>query len=506
MELRDYLRIFRAHWLGMLAVIVGAVVLAFGWTLTQPKVYTADATALVRTTGGDELGTVSLGNSIASQRVKTYVEIGQSRSVADRVITELDLAKSPDSLINQVSITNPIDTTSLKVTANGSSPEQSRDLAEAWVRAMIAEVNKIESGEPDKTGSVFLSAVDSARLPSSPSSPNTKLALAIGALVGLALAIGYGLLRYTLDRRIRSVEAVERETGVAVVGTVPEEKTFTADDRLIPFDGGNSANSSKAHLFAIAEAMRELRTNIQFMDVDNPPRVMVITSPLPGDGKSTTASNLAITLASSGQKVVLIDGDLRRPMIDTVFGLPKGAGLSDVLAGRAELADVAHRVGGNGRLLVIGAGKIPPNPSEVLGSARMKELLEAISREAIVIIDAPPLIPVTDAAVLAHSTDGAIVVATVGKTTFEVLGKALSNLERAGARALGIVLNRVPRRGSGAAYYGYQYHGDYYRVEKPEEETAQLLAGTPSSEPVRSEPAAREDDGAPLRRSTHRAS
>ena len=160
-----------------------------------------------------------------------------------------------------------------------------------------------------------------------------------------------------------------------------------------------------------------------------------------------------------------------------------------------------ERVGGNGRLLVIGAGKIPPNPSEVLGSARMKELLEAISREAIVIIDAPPLIPVTDAAVLAHSTDGAIVVATVGKTTFEVLGKALSNLDRAGARALGIVLNRVPRRGSGAAYYGYQYHGDYYRVEKPEDEAAQLLASTPSSEPVHTEPAARDDDGAPLRRS-----
>ncbi|HTN56249.1 MAG TPA: polysaccharide biosynthesis tyrosine autokinase [Microbacterium sp.] len=503
MELRDYLRIFRAHWLGMGLIIVGVVVLAFGWTLVQPKVYTADATAIVRATGTDDLGMISLGNNIANQRVKTYVELGSSRAVAGRVIEELGLEQSPESLVGQVSVANPIDTTSLRVTADASTPEQARDIAETWVRAMAAEVNILETADAAVQGTVFLSPLDSARLPGSPSSPNTRLALAIGALVGLALAVGYGLLRYTLDRRIRSVESVERETGVAVVGTVPEEKTFTADDRLIPFDGGNSANSSKAHLFAIAEAMRELRTNIQFMDVDNPPRVMVITSPLPGDGKSTTASNLAITLASSGQKVVLVDGDLRRPMVDTIFGLPKGAGLSDVLAGRAELADVAHRVGTSGRLLVIGAGKIPPNPSEVLGSARMKELLEAIAREAIVIVDAPPLVPVTDAAVLAHSTDGAIVVATVGKTTFEVLGKALGNLERAGARPLGIVLNRVPRRGSGAAYYGYQYHGDYYRQED-DADSGDFSVGPDA---VKS---AFENDGAPSdaprRRSTHRAS
>ncbi|MFD5224644.1 polysaccharide biosynthesis tyrosine autokinase [Microbacterium sp. NPDC058342] len=503
MELRDYLRVFRAHWLGMLLIIVAAVVLAFGWTLTQPKVYSADSTAIVQaTTGSDDLGMQSLGNNIANQKVKTYVELGSSRSVAARVIEELALDESPDGLVSTISVTNPLDTTSLRVTANASTPEKARDIAEAWVRGMAAEVNDIESGDATKQGAVFLRPVDSARLPASPSSPNTRLALAIGGLIGLALAIGYGLLRYTLDRRIRSVESVERETGVAVVGTVPEEKTFTADDRLIPFDGGNSASSSKSHLFAIAEAMRELRTNIQFMDVDNPPRVLVVTSPLPGDGKSTTASNLAITLATSGQKVVLIDGDLRRPMVSTIFGLPKGAGLSDVLAGRAELADVAHRVGGNGRLLVIGAGKIPPNPSEVLGSARMKELLEAIAREAVVIIDAPPLIPVTDAAVLGHSTDGAIIVATVGKTTLEVLGKALGNLERAGARALGIVLNRVPRRGSGAAYYGYQYHGDYYRLENDDEPTSTITGLT---DQAFSEPEAEPDDQ-PRRRSTHRSS
>ncbi|WCM56083.1 polysaccharide biosynthesis tyrosine autokinase [Microbacterium sp. EF45047] len=367
-------------------------------------------------------------------------------------------------------MTNPLDTVSLKVTAQASSPEQARDIAEAWVRGMAAEVNLLETGDEETPGSVYLVPIDSALLPSAPASPNTRLALAIGGLIGVALAFGYAMLRYTLDRRIRSVDSVERELGIAVVGTIPEEKSFTADNRLIPSDGATSTRSSNAHLFAVAEAMRELRTNIQFMDVDNPPRVIVVTSPLPGDGKSTTASNLAITLAANGERVVLIDGDLRRPMIATIFGLVEDVGLSDVLVGRAEIAEIAQRVPGHPNLVVVAAGKLPPNPSEVLGSARMRDMLAAVSREAVIIVDAPPLIPVTDAAVLTQHADGAIVVATVGRTTFEVLSKALSNLERASARALGVVLNRVPRRGSGAAYYGYQYHGDYYRSEAEEAE------------------------------------
>lgn len=490
MDLREYLRVFRAHWLGMVLITLLGVAVAFGWTLLQPKVYTADASAIVQatpssnSTGGDNISNAMLGNNLASGRVKTYADLGGSRAVAIGVIQELKLDTTPEQLVKNVTVTNALDTVTLKVSANAGTPEKARDVAEAWVRSMAAEVNRLETEDPNTKGSVYLNPVDQARLPDSPSSPNTKLALALGALVGLAVAVGYGLLRYTLDRRIRSVEQVERETHVAVVGTIPEEKTFTADNRLLPFDGGTSRSSGSAHLFGIGEAMRELRTNIQFMDVDNPPRIIVVTSPLPGDGKSTIASNLAVTLASSGQPVVLIDGDLRRPMINTVFGLPKGAGISDVLAGRASITEVAQRFG-NGQLLVVTAGKVPPNPSEVLGSSRMRELLKSIAREAIVVIDAPPLIPVTDAAVLAHSADGAIVVGTVGKTTYEVLGKALGNLDRAGARPLGIVLNRVPRRGSGATYYGYQYTGEYYRSDDDQ--------GLPSGE-VRSGPMRRQEN------------
>jgi capsular exopolysaccharide synthesis family protein len=158
---------------------------------------------------------------------------------------------------------------------------------------------------------------------------------------------------------------------------------------------------------------------------------------------------------------VLIDADLRRPMVASLFGLPEGAGLTDVLTERAEIADVAHSVGESRNLVVIGAGRIPPNPSEVLGSLKMRELIQNLAKHAFVIIDSPPLLPVTDAAVLATNADGAVVVVSAGKTTYEMMHKALENLEKARARALGVVLNKVPKRGAGATYYGYQYQGEY---------------------------------------------
>jgi capsular exopolysaccharide synthesis family protein len=467
-ELKDFLRVVRAHWAGIALITVLGVVVALAWTLVQPKVYTADASGIVAVSGGEEEGASFTNNSLATAKVPSYVELGSLRSVADYAIQELGLDTTPEALVNRVEVSNPTETLVIRVDAQGSSPEGARDLAEVWIRGMEREVNLLETGDAERSGEIFLSPRDSARLPASPSSPNTQLNLAVGLLAGLVLALGYALVRNYLDRRVRSVEDVEREAGVAVIGTVPAEKTLTDEDRLIidPATGG-----SADRLFALSESLRALRTNIQFTDVDNPPQAIVITSPLPGDGKSTIAANLALTMAANGRRTVLIDGDLRRPMQSTVFNLPSGAGLTDVLAGRAELDDVVHPVGESGNLMVIAAGSVPPNPSEVLGSESMRRLIEEIREEAFVIIDAPPVVPVTDAAVLSTATDGAVVVATVGTTTYDVLGKALGNLSKVRGRALGVVLNRVPRKGMGAAYYGYQYSGKYYRSTESDSKT-----------------------------------
>jgi len=466
LELRDYVRILRAHWIVIIvATIVGAGA-AFGWSAMQPRVYSADTTGIVTSVGGDGTsGSALVGNQLAQSRVKSYLNLGSWRAVAEHAIDELGLDTSPDVLVNQVTVTNPVDTTALKVTATGSTPESAQNLAQAWLDGMAIEIEKLEGGTSTTPAAISLMVGDSARLPTEPSSPNTRLNVIIGALVGLALGLVYAFVRHTFDRRVRHPRDIERETGVSVIGTLPLEKSMADERQVIDF----SLESQHGVSHHTIEAMRELRTNLQFIDVDNPPRVIVVTSAVPGDGKSTVSVNLASSLAAAGQWAILIDCDLRRPVIADIFGMSHDVGLTDVLAGRADLQDVAHRPSRDVPLAVVGAGRIPPNPSELLGSHRMRDFLAEISKSAIVILDSPPVLPVTDAAVLAAGADGVLIVVSSGKTTFDMLQRAIDNITRTTGRVLGVVLNRVPRKGAESAYYGREYYGAYERYAQKDE-------------------------------------
>ncbi len=463
MEFKSQLRVLRAHWLIIVVcTLIGAAGLGL-WAQLQPKVYTAEASGYVAVTASSsDAGSALIADNLAKAKVKSYIDVGSWRAVAESAITKLGLETTPEALIGQVTVTNPIDTVNINVRADAGTPEGARDLAQAWLAGLSEQVAKLDQSADETDGTIRLVEGDSARLPDAPSYPNTRLMILFGGLAGLMAALIYAFARHALDRRIRSVEALERETDIAVVGTIPFEKSFSSDRRLLPVSG----TAMPRGLFGISEAIRELRSNIQFMDVDNPPRVLVMTSPLPGDGKSTTSANLALTIAQSGQPVYLIDADLRRPMLASIFGVIEGAGLTDILARRATVDDVAQDVGVVG-LRMIAAGRVPPNPSELLGSARMRDLLTQLSQDAIVILDAPPLLPVTDAAILSTQADGAIVVVSAGKTTFDLLKRATATVDKVGARVLGIVINRVPKRGGG--YYDDRYAREYYASTVPDE-------------------------------------
>ena len=450
MELQDYLRIFRAHWLAIGLITVLGAVLAFGWTYTQPKVYTANGSAMVTAGSSNSPTEAMIGNQVALSRVTSYLDIARSRLVAEHARQTLGISTSPDSLVGRVSVSNPADSAVLRVSATGASPQEAKDLVEAWIGGMTAVVHDIENPAGVAGDSIVqLQTLDSAVLPGAPSSPNVKLAVALGLLVGFALGVTYALIRSALDKRLRNAASIEREFDTAVLGTIPL-------DTAIAKKGVASVQPD----FHTAESVRQLRTNLRFMDVENPPRIVVVTSCLPGDGKSTLAIQLASAIAESGQRVVLVDADLRRPSLAQYLGLVPDAGLTDVLVGRAALTEMLQPYGDTGNLWVLAAGMIPPNPSELLGSDAMRATLRSLPEDTFVLVDTPPLLPVTDAAILTARTDGALVVTRAGRTTIDQLDKALLNLDRVKGRALGVILNGVTRGARNESYYGYEYRYD----------------------------------------------
>lgn len=458
-DLRHYVRVVLNYWRGILGILLICVLLSFVWTLTQPRIYAASSSGLVIATDSESVGNALAGDSLAKSKAVGYKSIAGTRTVADKVIKDLKLNETSDDLLGRIEVSVPTNTAEIRITASSQGATESRDLADAWVVSLAEQVKELEEaamGSGRGNPAVKLQPLGQAVLPSSPVSPNTKLILALGGVIGLALGLGYAMVRNHLDRRIRSAEALEA-LGVSVVGTVPEDKRLVGQ-RAVVENGIINHGDRAAHAFS--ESLRELRTNLNYIDVDNPPRIIVVTSSVPGEGKSSVTANLAVAIASTGRNVVLVDADLRRPVQSELFDLIGGAGLTDVLSHTADLEDVLQPFGPVPNLQVLGSGRIPPNPSELLGSRAMKSLLQELSSDAVVLVDAPPLLPVTDAAVLSTSADGVLVVVRAGSTTTDEAGKALQNLRKVDANVLGAILNQVPTKGAGAAQYGY--YGKYY--------------------------------------------
>lgn len=478
LDLAEYLNILRVYWKAIVAFTLLATVASAGWTVLQPKVYSSDSSGIVVTPGSDNVSLALAGDSLAKAKVKNYESVAKSRLVADRVIQALDLKTTADALLGSISVKVPLDTAEIRVTAQSTDPATAQRVADAWVNGLAAQVEAIETApSPDAAGSspsaetaVRVLPLGKAVLPTSPTSPNTKLNLALGALVGLALGVAYALIRRHLDRRIQKAADIERLFGVPVIGTLPVDHRLDGKSTIV--DAGTAAQLHDAG-GAMAEALRELRTNLSFLDVDQPPRIIVVTSSMQAEGKSTVTANLAVTMAAAGENVVVVDGDLRRPTLVDVFNLVPGVGVTDVLTGTAQLADVLQPWGALPNLSVLGSGRIPPNPSELLGSRAMKNMLNTLAKDAVVLIDAPPLLPVTDAAVLSRVADGAIVVIRTGRTTQEQLDQSLGNLEKVKGRVLGAVLNYVPIKGRDA----YSYYGTYASAPMPPSAGTEPVAG-----------------------------
>lgn len=448
LELKDYLRIIRRNWIWVVACALIGILGAGAVSLLMKPSYRSETKLFVALQNSGTVSELQQGNAFSQARVQSYVKTVTTPTVLQPAIDSLDLDVTPQSLAQSIVATSDVNTVLISISVQNESPVQAAAIAQSVSRSLIAAVDELEKPSDGGTSPVKLSIVTPATAPASPHSPNVQLNLFLGLLVGLAAGVGLAVLRAILDTRIRGEADLRRVTDAAVLGGI----TFDTDAVKKPL------LTQSAHQSPRAESFRQLRTNLQFAHVSNESKTVLVTSSVPGEGKSTTATNLAIALAQAGQSVALVDADLRRPMIADYLGLERNAGLTTALIGKADANDLLQSWGDD-QLYVLASGQIPPNPSELLGSEKMKQLI--IRLETVfdaVIIDAPPLLPVTDAAVLAQQVGGVVVVVGTQKVRTGDLEKSLAALEMVQADLLGIVLNRLPVKGPDSyAYNSYSY-------------------------------------------------
>jgi receptor protein-tyrosine kinase len=407
--------------------------------------YTSATQLFVSTRDTGSTSDVFQGGQFSQQRVTSYAELLTGDELATRVVDRLDLDMTPRELASKITATAVADTVLINVEVTDPSAEQAQRTAEAVGREFITFVGELETPE-DGPSPVRLRVTDPPEVPESPSSPQILRNVVLGSLAGLLVGAGLAILRARLDQSVKDPDEAGRLAGAPVIGTVLRDEAL---DKQHTIDRVPSTRT--------AEDYRQLRNNLQFLNVDEPPKVIMVTSALPSEGKTTAVVNLGLTLADAGQRVIIVEADLRKPKVARYLRMVGGVGLTNILAGSADLDDVVQRHA-TGDLSVIASGPTPPNPGELLSSSHMAALLEKLrGANDFVLIDAPPLLPVADSSGLAPFVDGVLISVRYGSTRKEQLQQAAATLERVGATTLGVILNIVPPKAELATAYGYGY-------------------------------------------------
>jgi capsular exopolysaccharide synthesis family protein len=446
MTYRDYLlSLRRGWWIVLLGLVLGGALSGLIIVTATPR-YEATTQLFVSTSGSSDLATAVQGNEFTQQRMASYAQLLAGRDMAKEIIDRLDLAMSSDDLISEIEATAVPDTVLLDVVVTDPSPERALAIAEAVAPEFRDLVTDLETPEGATTSPVKVTVVTTPELPTSPSSPRVPRDLGIGLGLGLLAGVGAAVARARFDTAVRDTGAVTEAVDAPLIGAV------ICDSKL-----GETHVLSDDDTSAAAEGFRHIRTNLQFLQVDAPPRVILVSSALPDEGKSTVAANLALTLARAGRSVVLVEADLRRPRVARYLGRVSGVGLTNVLNGTAGLEDVLQPSGDDGPTF-LAAGPTPPNPSELLSSAAMSDVVSRLLEQAdMVLLDGAPLLPVADAVGLAPRVDGVLLCVRFGRTKREELSLAREVLDRVGAATLGAVVTFVPPRTAGSLSYSYGY-------------------------------------------------
>ena len=453
MDLHDCIEVLRKRWrwavLG-LVVAVGVSVLA---TVLMPRKYTSQTQLFFATTGAQSNADINEGSSFTQQQMKSFAQVATSRSVLQPVIDKLDLGVTPAKLAQRITATVGANTVVMDLSVEAASPQSAQLIAGELSNQLVTVVEGLSPVRADGTAFIKVSTIAAPNLPIAPSSPQPLRNIALGVLIGCVLGIALAFLVESVDTRVRTRGDVER-FGVPLIGSLP---SAGADDRA-----GLIGNADTTTPWA--EAVRRLRTNLQFATATARGCVFQFTSAIPGEGKTTTSVATAVALAATGVRVLLVDADLRNPSVARTMGIESHVGLTTVLVGSARLEEVVQPWLDT-TLDVLPLGHRAPNPSELLGSDQMAGLIkEMADAYDIVIIDTPPVLPVTDTVVLTRFTSGVLFVACANRLRRPEMSTALESLRQVDAKVLGVVVNRLDDHHDG---YGYGY-GSSHRPAGPE--------------------------------------
>jgi capsular exopolysaccharide synthesis family protein len=493
--LRTYLMVVRrrAWWIACVALL--GLATSIGLALTEPKQYSATAQLLVQPSGTS----TALGNAPAAVTptdVQTDLQLVTSAPVQHAVSDHL--GSRPTVSAAEVAQTNII-----AISAVSPTPARAALIANTFARAFVSyeqrvaiealslaegqlrtqirslgrqiaslkgqtsvssesaallnqeAVQKEQLAQMQVDGAVTTGGVEfvtPAQPPVSPSSPKPVQDGALGLTVGLILGLAGAFIRDSFDDTLTTKEATERLGGSPVLAMVPMVPSWKRREQPLVV-------SISQPLSPAAEAYRSLRTSLQFIRQERELRTILVTSPAATEGKTSTIANLGAVFAQAGERVLLVSCDLRRPRLGKFFGLDEQTGLTSVLLGHRQLGAVVQRV--NDTMWVLGAGAVPSNPAELLSGKEMRQLFAVLrTKFDLVLIDSPPVLPVTDAAVLSNYVDGTLLVIAAGQTRRVELQRAAEKLAQVNAPVVGMVLNEVTRQ-SGYGYgYGYGYMAD----------------------------------------------
>jgi succinoglycan biosynthesis transport protein ExoP len=515
MEILYYFRVLRKWWWLIVAATLVSTVSSYFAVSRMPRVY--QATSTVRIGQALDVPNPTYEDfSISQQLARTYSDMVTRQPILVAAADALGLPFSPGPQDVTASIVPG--TQLLEISVRDTDPERARALADEIARQLILQTpNEIEKDNARQTfvqtqlanlekniqttedeiaaaqtqlagadsaraiqeyeGNIsalqqklasyqatyasllqsvekrtnYISVFEAATTPGYPISPRVMQTVLMAAAIGLILAIGGAILIEFIDDTVKTPEDVQKAMNLTPLGAIGEIAGATREERLI---------TAQELPSPIIEAYRVLRTNLQVSSVDEPLRTLLVTSASPYEGKSTTVANLGAIMAQAGHSVVLVDADLRRSSLHRYFGVSNKKGLTDSLLMDEPAPDGWLQETGIENLRVLTSGPLPPNPSELLGSKKMHSLIERLAQDTdIVIFDTPPVLPVTDAMVLAANVDGVLLVAEAGKTRRTAARQAAESLQKVRARILGVVLNRLSARDSNG--YGYYEYGPY---------------------------------------------